>query len=225
MVISRIRDQEMKDRVLTQAMLGSIKDLSTLVDYCTAEESSRLTAPSTVGRMRESHFKRQKGQRLREEHQPPKQKEKCGHRGSVESREKSCRAYKLTCSKCQKKCHLANVCRSAKTQQNALIEEDATSPEEATNGAFGFLTVQDTTPSLDPEHPPNLDNLHPLVQSLRAQSNSPVTTVPLPHMVHEEHAGWLQRRPRPSPRVFVNLSVHLPSYAALSLAPPSPARV
>ena len=40
-VMAGIADSDMKEKILTQAMLGIVKDLPTLLSYATAEESSR----------------------------------------------------------------------------------------------------------------------------------------------------------------------------------------
>ena len=213
-VISGLQDHDMKDRVLTQAMLGTITDLTTLVNYCTAEESGRMTAPSTIGQLRQSTFKKEKGQKLRDEYTAKVKCSYCGGLrhgdGSQAAREKSCRAYGKTCHNCQKKDHLANVCKSAK-KSIAPIEEY--SVEEATNGAFGFYGISSSDP-------PTIGGLPGLVGQLRSSSSSTISTVPLPHMVHDVHLGWLEQRPRNSPRVAVSLQVHYPSYSDLSLALP-----
>ena len=36
-----LQDQDLRDRALTQTMLGTIKDLPTLINFTTAEESAR----------------------------------------------------------------------------------------------------------------------------------------------------------------------------------------
>ena len=55
-VISGLFDSDMKDRCLTQAMLGNVSDLTTLVNYCTAEESGKCVA-QTVGAVKKSTYK------------------------------------------------------------------------------------------------------------------------------------------------------------------------
>ena len=55
--ISGLADPDMKDRALTTAMLGHVKDLANLVTYCTAEESGKCAVSSTVGGMRKSTYK------------------------------------------------------------------------------------------------------------------------------------------------------------------------
>ena len=47
----------MKDRALAQAMLGNVKDLVTLVTYCTAEESEKCAVSGTVCGLRKSTYK------------------------------------------------------------------------------------------------------------------------------------------------------------------------
>ena len=41
-VMSGINNQELREKVLTQAMLGVVKDLPTLLSFTSAEESARM---------------------------------------------------------------------------------------------------------------------------------------------------------------------------------------
>ena len=76
-VMSGLKDQDLKDQTMTQAMLGNIIDLKTLVDYCTAAESKHLTL-STVGRLRRSSYKDQQRETPKSPHQA---KTKCAFCG------------------------------------------------------------------------------------------------------------------------------------------------
>ena len=70
---------------------------------------------------------------------------------------------------------------------------------------------------LDMEPPSRLAHLSPIVNKLRAANNGPVTTVPLPHIVHDTLQGWYESRPRSSPTYNVEFSLHSKSYADLGL--------
>ena len=45
----------------------------------------------------------------------------------------------------------------------------------------------------------------------------PVTTLPLPHHVHDTVKGWLQTRPKYSPMIPVQFSVDRPAYSSLGV--------
>ena len=54
-------------------------------------------------------------------------------------------------------------------------------------------------------------HLSALVQNMRDWGSKSVTTVPLPHMLHDIHAGWIKSRPRTSPNMSLSIKLHLPS--------------
>ena len=112
-VMAGLRDREMQERCLAAAILKTIKDISSLVEFCSAEESGRMSAP-TVGAMRSSYQrgKANKGQQSSQQTQ-------CGFCGggqhsssSREVREKECRAFNQVCRTCSKVGHLSTCCRS-----------------------------------------------------------------------------------------------------------------
>ena len=39
-VMAGLADKELREKVLTQAIMGTVKDLSSLIEYTTAEESA-----------------------------------------------------------------------------------------------------------------------------------------------------------------------------------------
>ena len=53
-VMAGLADADMKDRALTQAMLGAITDLPTLVNFATAEESARQSSKTEVSGVKNS---------------------------------------------------------------------------------------------------------------------------------------------------------------------------
>ena len=157
-VLSGLADQSMKERALTQAMMGTIKDLDSLVKWCTADEAGRLATPNTmVGRI-QSTFKKLKNRKCRN----------CGAQahgdGSRADCEKECKAFGKICSKCQKRDHFSAVCKSSSATTNAIAEEDPV--PAATNNSLGLFALQEdinptsprfwraweTTPP--PYHPP-----------------------------------------------------------------------
>ena len=138
-VMAGLRDREMQERVTTQALMGTVTDLKSLVTYCTAEESGRLSTPDTVGGMRnKSSYRKEKDNRNRNS-----QPLKCQHCGggphssnSITAREKECKAFKATCRKCGIKSHFSGVCKS-KTSIAAVEKGE----DEATNAAYGFYGI------------------------------------------------------------------------------------
>ena len=102
-VLSGLSDQNMKERALTQSMMSTIKDLDSLVTWCTADEGGRLGTPCLVGRLRQ-----QSGLKLAR----AKKCKNCGAGphgdGGRAAREKDCKAFGKTCSKCKKKDHFSS---------------------------------------------------------------------------------------------------------------------
>ena len=102
-VMAGLVDAGMKDRDLTQAMLGAISDLPTLVNFATAEESARQSTKTEVSAVRNKP--------------KPLVKKKCYHCGyqihgeGNKDRSTQCSAYSKKCTKCQRLHHLATVCR------------------------------------------------------------------------------------------------------------------
>ena len=133
-VLSGLHCSDMRDRALTQAMLGTVKDLATLVNYCTAEESGKCAGAQTVGANRgQSSYKGGV------EHTPPPKCGFCGEkqhgRGSRAEREKLCKAWGKQCSKCHRVNHFSSVCKSASRPLKPTPTEEKTT----TNAAFKFF--------------------------------------------------------------------------------------
>ena len=140
-VLAGLADISMKERALTQSMMNTITDLSSLVTWCTADEGGRLGTPhtGTVGRVKQSAYRKQQHQQ---------HTDKCGYcggqqhgDGSRQVRSKECRAFGKTCTKCSKPDHFASVCRFKKQppKQVAAIEEERSSQESADAGVQGAL--------------------------------------------------------------------------------------
>ena len=128
-VMAGLCDQSMKEKSLTQAMMETITDLNSLVKWCTAEESGRLgTPPGQLAPVRQSQYKQ--AQKIKPCHN-------CGLKrhgdGSQQAREKDCKAFNKTCTKCGKKHHFASVCRSTVTTgKNSAITDENTEQSTAT---------------------------------------------------------------------------------------------
>ena len=58
-VLAGLYDSEMRDRALTQAMLGSIKDLPSLLNFTTAEESACQSIPQVGAMQRNKTFSKE----------------------------------------------------------------------------------------------------------------------------------------------------------------------
>ena len=75
----------------------------------------------------------------------------------------------------------------------------------------GFYALQ-TVPPTKSEH------LQPYVAALSA--DGPVTTIPLPHIVHTAHAGWVTQAAQPSPTLLLSVKVDRADYSSLRLPLP-----
>ena len=264
-VMSGLCDQGMKEKALTQAMMENIIDLNSLVKWCTAEESGRLSTPvSQLAPVRQSAYKQDK---------KIKPCLNCGLRrhgdGSQQAREKDCKAFGKTCTKCGKKNHFSNVCKSTiTTARTSAIVEESYDQDPATQNALHFFAMHQPGEDL-PKHDHNLPapahNLHSsspevdrlsssqkddrltstfqpdrtmpyplpqsipttplhlaaMVQQMKAWGTSNVRTVPLPHMLHDLHHGWVKSRPLRNPDLSLTIKLHLSSYRQLGLAPPT----
>ena len=92
-----LRDRDMQERCLSAAILKTITDINSLVEFCSAEESGRMSAPSTVGGLRTSAYK--KGKQNSKSNQPQRTAGgRCDYCGGTphssntkEVREKECR--------------------------------------------------------------------------------------------------------------------------------------
>ena len=140
-VLSGLSDQSMKERALTQAMMGSIKDLESLVKWCTADEAGRLANPGmSVGRLKQSTLKQGKLKKCRNFGGP------VHGDGGREAREKACKAFGKTCSKCNKKDHFSSVCKTSAVSQTSAITEENTH-SAGTNNCLSFFSIHAATPS------------------------------------------------------------------------------
>ena len=170
---------------------------------------------------------------------------------SPDSRKEYCKAYDKKCAKCDKNHHFSSVCRSAPkaaavtTQGEPSVTGSITVPDAA--GFYAMQTAPPFTklnqrwPSPHPweadngvsrtcgggegggnseEVPVHYKHLQPIIANLAKQG--PVTTVPLPHLVHTKHAGWLAQLAMPSPTLHLSAKIDRAAYADLRLPIPKP---
>ena len=222
MLIHGLRDNDIRVRVLSRNTSGELTTLDKLIDYVAAEEAGNSEASDLVsdahlvgGIRRQSTYARQK-QGLRCTH--------CGEskhsqNNSPEDRKQKCKAWGKTCSNCNKMNHLAKLCNSAKAspvEATAPRSADVTPADINSIRVANFFSVEaglDAAPSQLPVTP---SDVHPVLAYLRT-SNGPVTTLPLPHHVHDMVSGWHPSRPKSSPTIMVQFAVDRPSYAELGL--------
>ena len=208
-VMTGLLDENLKEKVLTQAMLGVVKDLASLVDYATAEEASRQKSPlkelAAITRKASSEKQQQKLCHY------------CGqnsHGAFNKLRTKYCTAYGKKCTKCSRLNHFASVCRSAKSAAITVEESSESIEEEPTVNAFlaSILPKMQLT---------SVESARKAVNALKASTNAAVTTLPVPHHVFcKLTKKWKRTPPKPSPTLQVSVTVDKPAYAELGLLPP-----
>ena len=209
-ILAGLYDADMRDRALTQAMLGNIKDLPTLLNFTSAEESAKQSTPqvSAIARNRKNGHKTQF---------------KCNHCGLSQhgeynrDRQSQCKAYGTTCQKCRKMNHLASVCKSKRPavrdsiQTAAIEEEDIDDPEVA-----GFLAALVSVTQIA-----NPSQAAPVVKKIRSAMSHNVNALPVPHHSYDiESKQWKQKSPNPSPTITVSVQVDRKAYKELNLNPP-----
>ena len=196
--------EDLKEKVLTQAMLGVVKDLQSLIDFATAEEASRHRQP-----LKEIAAIQNKPQPAQ-----PKQCHYCGlqsHGQYNKQRSKQCPAFGKKCSKCGRNNHFANVCRSSRTAA-INVDQDENSEEPSVSE---FVTAILPTLKIT-----SVDSAKPAVQALRMEQNS-VTTLPVPHHIFcQQTKHWKRSPPKSPPTVELSVMVDKAAYAELNLLPP-----
>ena len=216
-------DKDIRARTLTQTANGKLKKLAEVIEYVAAEEAGILHSQDIchegagVGGIRKSAFKR--GDRSTNTHGDNTKKctycggQSHGGKNTAKEREESCKAWNLTCSKCQKLHHMANMCRSAKTAVTTATDDVPPAGAEA-SAITGFLASIAATP------PTSHSSLAPILAHLRQTTTAPVTTVPLPHHIHTVADGWKRTSPSSAPTWPVSVTLDRAAYGSLSLPPP-----
>ena len=95
-------------------------------------------------------------------------------------------------------------------QNSSECETAGDSSECASHSALDSLVIP-----TQPAH------LAAMVQDMKESGSQSVKTIPLPHMLHHVHAGWVKSKPKQSPSVLVNIRLHIPSYKSLGLQTPT----
>ena len=198
-----------------------LKTLAAVVDYIAAEEASSayfsgMSATNTIAGSKSTY---KQLHTYKSEKVEPVKCRFCGgkHPGDMTpgSRQQHCKAYDKKWSKCQKPHHFAAVCQSTPKTVAAVVDN----PPDPVHGALTcgtsrlswFLCNADCSPTRS-------DHLRPFVAALSAEG--PVTSVPLPHVVHTVHAGWLVRAAQPSPNLLLSIQVERSAYSSLCLPVP-----
>ena len=226
MLIHGLRNNDIRVCVLSRNTSGELTTLDKLIDYVAAEEAGNSEASDLVsdghllgGIRRQSTYHQQK--------QTQKQTHKCKHCGeakhsqtnSPEDRKQKCKAWGQTCSNCNKFNHFAKLCNSAKASPVEAGDPkaaDATSADLNNIRVANFFSLKAGLGADHSQLPATPSDLPPVLAYMRT-SNGPVTTLPLPHHVHDIVSGWLPSRPKSSPTILAQFSVDRPSYAELGL--------
>ena len=215
-VMSGLSDQDLREKVLAQAMLGTVKDLPTLLNYVTAEESAR--AKSGVHENNQVNGIRRKSDYVRSK---TKHCACCGqnlHGDNNKDRPTQCKAYGKECSKCQKMNHFASQCRSTKpvAASAQLAARDSDQQATATSSVNGFLCRMIASARVTSPY-----SAAPLLQAIQEATLAPVTTLPLPHHIYNtQERKWKQQSPPPAPVLTVSVNLDKAAYGELGLNPP-----
>ena len=214
-IIHGMRDNDVRVRVLSRNTSGELTTLDKLIDYIAAEEagvaeaSDLLSDSNLVGGIR----------RRSTYSQQMTLKQKCQNCGesshgsnSVDERKKACKAWGKRCDRCKKLGHLTSVCKF-KARTSAIQEAEVPSGDlGGIAAAFMSLEANANRNQILPTTPMDLP---PIISHMKL--TGPVTTLPLPHYVHDRVKGWHQTRPRNSPSISARFSLDKQSYSELGL--------
>ena len=217
-LIHGMRDNDIRVRVLSRNTSGELTTLDKLIDYIAAEEAGNAEASDLIsdsnlvgGIRRKSTYNQQKFQ-----------KQKCSHcgesshgNGSPAERKKSCKAWGKVCDNCKRLHHLTSLCHKSKAKTSAIEETEVASGDLGCIKAAGFMSLEASHEEMEflPSTPMDLP---PIISHMKS-SHGPVTTLPLPHYVHDRVRGWYQARPRNSPSISAQFSLDKRSYSELGL--------
>ena len=217
-LIHGMRDNDIRVRVLSRNTSGELTTLDKLIDYIAAEEAGNAEASDLVsdsnligGIRRKSTYNQQR--------QP---RNKCLHCGelqhgsnSQEDRKKHCKAWGKACDNCKKLNHLPKVCKSAKASP-IEAEDNTASADFGSITVAKFMSLEAGPYQDDFRFPATPADLPPIIAYMKT-GNGPITTLPLPHHVHDMIQGWYQTRPKNSPTITAQFSLDRQSYAELGL--------
>ena len=217
MIIHGMRDNDIRIRVLSRNTSGELTTLDKLIDYIAAEEAGTAEASDLV-----SDSSLVGGIRRKSTYHQQKHIHKCKHCGeashsstnSPEDRKQKCKAWGKICNNCKKPNHLASLCKSAKASPIEAVDADTTAEVHGIKVANFFSLQAGGGEHVPPPAQPT--DIPPILAYMRT-SNGPVTTLPLPHHVHNTVSGWHSTRPKNSPSIRAHFSLDKPSYAKLGL--------
>ena len=205
-VMAGLRDRDMQERCLSAAILKTITDINSLVEFCSAEESGRMSTPSTVGGLRASAYKKGKQTSKSGQQQQQQQRsaagrcEYCGgapHSANTkEVREKECRAWSKECHTCHKAGHLAPVCKSkVKAKVQAAHIEESKVDEGGNVEEFAFYGLEGEMPPSSKARRPTA-GYHP---GQKGKNNRRYPAVPkqAPMLPLRGHTAYPPRRQSP----------------------------
>ena len=202
-VITGILDDDLRQKILTQAMTGTVKDLPTLLEFAAAEEASRQKTPvRSVNAIQKS------------KHPQTKKCIGCGldsHGPFNRKRSSECKAFGKKCTKCGRINHYTSVCKSGSTTA-AMETNNPTIDEEPTPAVSGFITAIQASP------PTNLESARSFVAALKSAGQSRVNSLPVPHFIYDEQIkSWIRRAPKQSTTVDLSVDLDRAAYKELSL--------
>ena len=121
MALAGIYNIGMKERVLSSAIQGMIKDTASMVEFCTAEESAGQANPSHNAMQQRSGYRQGKFD--------DSVQGKCSFCGSQahsnstrDVREQECKAYSVKCNRCKKLGHFSEVCLAKKRNSRQKLK-------------------------------------------------------------------------------------------------------
>ena len=212
-VMAGIADSDMKEKILTQAMLGIVKDLPTLLSYATAEESSR-----------QKECTRELGAFHRKSAYKAKSGVKCSYCGQSlhgldnKLRREQCKAFGKKCSKCGRQNHWASVCKSQKSAAIQQVPHDNAAAEVSDEEPSVSGFISSILPNYELTSPSSAEHM---LQAVRSTVSSPVNSFPIPHHIYDANIKkWIKKSPKPSPTLEVSVSLDREAYKQLKLNMP-----
>jgi len=150
-----LRDREMQERCLAAAYMKTVTNIQELIQFCSAEESSKKSSSDTVGALRTSTYRQVKKEKAKQNQGNTAQTSKprctgCGGPEHPVSRRKQCKAWGQTCSACGTDNHFAAACRGGGRPppvRNAAVEPSQQSSQlggELASYAFCALNTSPT---------------------------------------------------------------------------------
>ena len=207
-VLAGIHDETLKEKILTQAMMGSVTNLSSLLEYAAAEEGAKQKTPiRTVAALTQKPPQRiPTGQKCMGCNQPL-------HGPQNKRRSKDCKAFGKKCDKCGKMNHYSNLCKSKAVAGISPVEDSDTLVDSEEVMVSGFITGILPTMVLDS---PN--SALQAVNGMRSSMAHNINSLPIPHYEFDKlRKIWSKQPPKPSPTITVSVSIDRQAYRDLQL--------